>query len=177
MSTLASQSPFYQAQITACPIFLSHIHSPLISQLQNGSVNSFVSDASGHLNDDAAHREEDNHVTQMRRIAGRQSISKAVGGFLPRRLSRSRSANVVLTGGANVVIGVSVEEATVESKEDGGSSASVHAPHALRSRTSKLNMNEPMGPSSSWAAKAKGFTQKFRRKSKSINGLGRSGYS
>jgi hypothetical protein len=116
--------------------------------------------------------EEDSHVTQMRQIAGRQSISKAVEGFLPRRLSRARSTNVIATGDANLVIGVSVEEATVESEEGVETSrASVHAPGALRNQASRLTMAGSSPARNSWVAKARGFTQKFRRKGKTTGVL------
>ncbi|RDB25166.1 hypothetical protein Hypma_007981 [Hypsizygus marmoreus] len=149
VSAVASQSAFYQAQVS------------------NESTTSFASGASAHFDDDNAHLEEDNHVTQMHRIVGRQSISQTVGGLLPRRLSRSRSANVLLAGEANVVIGVSVEEATVEAAEGAEmSGTSIHAPGALRNQPSRLTMAGSSPARNSWVAKAKGFTQKFRRKDK-----------
>ncbi|KAF5386028.1 hypothetical protein D9615_002325 [Tricholomella constricta] len=147
LSTIASRSAFYQAQAA------------------NDSTKSFASGASAHLGDEDAHV-EDNHVTQMLHIAGRQSISKAMGGLLPRRLSRARSTNI-LVGEANVIIGVSVEEATVESTEGVEASQTVvHAPGALRNQPSRLTMAGSSPARNSWVAKAKGFTQKFRRKSK-----------
>lgn len=110
----------------------------------------------------------------MRQIAGRQSISKAVEGFLPRRLSRARSTNVLTTGDGNMVIGVSVEEATVESEEGVETNcARVHAPGGLRNQASRLTMAGSSPPRSNWVAKAKGFTQKFRRKSKTAGALDR----
>ncbi|KAF9460722.1 hypothetical protein BDZ94DRAFT_880937 [Collybia nuda] len=148
VSAIATKSPFYR------------------EQLKNESTSSFASGGSAYF-DENGHIEEDSHVTQMRQIAGRQSISKAVGGFLPRRLSRARSANVIATGDGNMVIGVSVEEATVESEEGVETSrASVHAPGGLRNQASRLSMAGSSPARSSWVAKAKGFTQKFRRKSK-----------
>jgi len=147
MSSIASQSPFYKAQIT------------------NDSNTSFASDASAHTDNIEAHT-EDNHITHMHKIAGRQSISKTVGGLLPRRLSRARSAHVISNADANVVIGVSVE-AKVEATEDAGDTpAQVHAPGNLRSQASKLSMPSLNPPPSGWISKAKGFTQKFRRKSR-----------
>lgn len=136
---------------------------------KNDSTNSFASGASAHYGDEAAHVEEDSHVTQMHQIAGRQSISKAVGGLLPRRLSRARSANVLSTSEANMVIGVSVEEATVESAEGAETSfTSVHAPGALRHQPSRLTMAGSSPARNKWVSKAKVFTQKFRRKDKPV---------
>jgi len=147
LSTIASRSAFYQVQAA------------------NDSAKSFASGASADLDDEGAHL-EDVHVTQMHQIAGRQSISKTVGSLLPRRLSRARSANI-LAGEGNVVIGVSVEEATVESAEGAEAShAVVHAPGALRKQPSRLTMAGSSPARNSWVAKARGFTQKFRRKGK-----------
>ncbi|TFK45099.1 hypothetical protein BDQ12DRAFT_718206 [Crucibulum laeve] len=153
--SIASHSPFYQAQIA------------------NDSIASFASGASG-LSNDNAHTEDDHHVTQMEQIAGRQSISKKVGSMLPRRLSRARSANVIAAGDANMVIGVSVQEATVETPEDEDederSGASVHAPGGLRYQASRMSMPGSVPPSKgSWVTRAKGFTQKFRRKGKQLS--------
>lgn len=112
--------------------------------------------------------EEDGHVTQLHQIAGRQTISQTVEGLLPRRLSRARSANVLAAGDARMVIGVSVEEATRESGEGGEASrASVHAPGGLRSQPSRITMAGSSPARSNWVAKAKGLTEKLRRKSKS----------
>ncbi|KAF8891873.1 hypothetical protein BD779DRAFT_153865 [Infundibulicybe gibba] len=147
VSSIASQSPFYKAQMT------------------NDSNTSFASGASAHTDDLEAHT-EDNHITQMHKIAGRQSISKTVGGLLPRRLSRARSAHVIANGDANVVIGVSVEAKVEATEHAGDSRAQVHAPGNLRSQPSKLSMHGPNSAPSGWMLKAKGFTQKFRRKSR-----------
>ncbi|KAG5636943.1 hypothetical protein H0H81_006339 [Sphagnurus paluster] len=102
----------------------------------------------------------------MRHIAGHQGISKAVGGFLPRRLSRARSSQL-LVGDASVVIGVSVEEAMVESADGTEASQTViHAPGGLRNQPSWLSMVGSLPARNGWIAKAKGFTRKFRRQSK-----------
>ncbi|KAI0030321.1 hypothetical protein K488DRAFT_87892 [Vararia minispora EC-137] len=62
------------------------------------------------------HHLESDHVTQVHRIAARQSIGRSVGGILQRTLSRSRSKPQLVAGAdVDVVIGVVVEEAaTVE---------------------------------------------------------------
>jgi len=130
-------------------------------QLDNASTTSFASGVSG---DEAAHVEE-HHTTHVQKIAPRQSISRAVGGLLPRQLSRARSSSVVDTEDANVIIGVAVEEATVETPEDEAPIAAVvHAPAGLRNQTSRLSMASSQGRAA-WASKVKGFTKKFRRKS------------
>ncbi|KAJ7698886.1 hypothetical protein B0H17DRAFT_1177161 [Mycena rosella] len=148
LSDIASKSPFYQAQLRS----------------NNNSQTSFASDGSGT---DAAHDQEDHHVTHMHTIAPRQSISRAVGGFFPRRLSRARSS-VLPTGGdgAGLVIDVSVAAATVELPDNAELAATVvHAPGGLRSKASKSSIaTSPDAKDSSWAARAKKLTSRFRRK-------------
>ncbi|KAF8216801.1 hypothetical protein K438DRAFT_1953698 [Mycena galopus ATCC 62051] len=148
LSDIAAKSPFFR------------------QQLKNGSQTSFAS--GGSAADDAeAHHEDDHHVTHMHTIAPKQSLSRAVGGFLPRRLSRARSVlhNGGGGSGTDMVIGVSVAAATVELAEDAevAPATVVHAPGALHHKQSKssiASMNKP-----GWAARAKNFI-KFRRKSK-----------
>jgi hypothetical protein len=151
LSTTVSNLAFYQAEV------------------KNGSVKSIASGRSAHL-DEEAHKEEDHHVTQVHQIAGRHTISKAMGNLLPRRLSRARSASVNANGDANVVIGVSVEEATVESQLDiEGSRVIVHAPGNLRSQASQGSMVCSTSGTSGWKSKAKVLSQKLRPKSKSVS--------
>ncbi|KAJ6534681.1 hypothetical protein DFH09DRAFT_1405318 [Mycena vulgaris] len=156
LSDIAAKSPFFQAQLRS----------------QNGSQTSFASGGSG----DSTHDEEDSHhVTHMHTIAPRQSISRAVGGFFPRRLSRARSS-VLPTGGDamtnNLVIGVSVAAATVELPENAELAATVvHAPGSLRNKASRASIATSPGSAkdkdrAGWAARAIQFTKKFRRKSK-----------
>jgi len=149
LSDIASKSPFYQAQLKS----------------QNGSQTSFASGGSG--TGDAHDEEDDHHVTHMHTIAPRQSISRAVGGFLPRRLSRARSSVLPTSArdaGGNMVI--SVAAATVELPENAEPSATVvHAPGGLRNQTSKSTIGSSSGKTT-WATRAKEFTKKFRRKSK-----------
>ncbi|KAG6813762.1 hypothetical protein H0H92_007714 [Tricholoma furcatifolium] len=153
LSVIASKSPFYQLQSG------------------NDSMKSFASGASAHLDEDA-HREQE-HATQMLHIAGRQSISKTVTNYLPRRLSRARSTNL-LVADANVVIGVSVEEATVESPEGAEAGRTViHAPGSLRNQTSRLTMPGALPSRSNWIAKAKSFALKLRRKTKGVEPIPR----
>ena len=82
------------------------------------STDSFESDSS---DDDSFTRHlESDHVTQVQRIAARQTIRRSVGGILQRTLSRSRSKPQLLEqADIDVVIGVVVEEAaTVEHDVD-----------------------------------------------------------
>ncbi|KAJ6581864.1 hypothetical protein B0H19DRAFT_1252026 [Mycena capillaripes] len=146
LSDIAAKSPFYQAQLKA-----------------NGSQTSFAS--GGSAADDAeAHHEDDQHVTHMHTIAPKQSISRAMGGFLPRRLSRARST---VLPSSDVVIGVSVAAATVELPENAEVAATmVHAPGALHHQASKGSIANSLNKTT-WAERAKKFTKKFRRKSKS----------
>ncbi|KAJ7931768.1 hypothetical protein B0H13DRAFT_1593945, partial [Mycena leptocephala] len=147
LSDIAAKSPFFQAQL----------------KVANGSQTSFAS--GGSAADDAdAHHEDDHHVTHMHTIAPKQSISRAMGGFLPRRLSRARST--VMPTSDVAVIGVSVAAATVELPENAEVAATVvHAPGALRNRASKASIS-PSLEKTTWAERAKQFTKKFRRKSK-----------
>ncbi|KAJ7455378.1 hypothetical protein B0H11DRAFT_1819581 [Mycena galericulata] len=147
LSDIASKSPFFQAQLKS----------------QNGSQTSF---ASGGSADEAHDEEDDHHVTHMQTIAPRQSISRAVGGLFPRRLSRARSSVLPTSRepGNNMVI--SVAAATVELPEDAEPATTVvHAPGALRNQTSKTSIAASLNKTT-WGTRAKEFTKKFRRKSK-----------
>ncbi|EAU91940.1 hypothetical protein CC1G_11126 [Coprinopsis cinerea okayama7 len=155
--SIASTSPFYQAQIA------------------NASTSSVASGASAFSNDEA-HTEDLSQVIQVQQIPSKTStISK----ILPRRLSRARSSSVIPSSEGNVVpigIGVSVQETTVHSSaasiaetESRGPSrrASVHAPRMLKSQPSKASLKgSTTSNATGWVARARGFTQKFRRKSK-----------
>lgn len=122
------------------------------------------------VNDDGDEDEE--QVVQMATIAGRQSISKA----FTRRLSRSRTATRSRDVLDALVIGVSVEEATVEHEHDeeeaGGSrpgTSMAYAQGALKARGSRGNMNagaeKEKGEKGGWIGRARGLTQKIRRRS------------
>ncbi len=101
----------------------------------------------------------------MQQIAGRKTtISRAVGGLIPRRLSHARSPSIVDTViDSGMVIGVSVEEATTENAPDDLPSCcgSVMVVHSLRNQPSKCSLSRK----TSLMAKAKELTQKFRRRS------------
>jgi len=161
ITALAAQSTFYQSQL------LSTSHD---------SLGSHASDTEG------LHAEDDNHVTQVHRIAPRQTFSRAVGSFIPRRLSRARSRPVIEDLDGTLVIGVSVQAATATTVEE---SSSVHHPHSttvtaggnsslsptLNSKASKSSLRSVSSSTNwrpnnnNWVAKAKDFTKKLRRKS------------
>jgi len=86
----------------------------------NHSVDS-LSDVS-FFGSDTGPSAESEHVTQVHRIAGRQSLPRSVGGILQRTLTRSRtnggSGGLALSGiNTNVVVGVVVEKDHVEEAE------------------------------------------------------------
>ncbi|KAF8205898.1 hypothetical protein K438DRAFT_2092022 [Mycena galopus ATCC 62051] len=113
-----------------------------------------------------AHREDDHHVTHMHTITVKQSLSRAMGGFLLQRLSSVRSVLPNGGGGTDtMLISVSVAAATVELAEvtEVPPLTVVHALGALHHRQSKSSialMNKP-----GWATRANNFI-KFRQKSK-----------
>ncbi len=119
--------------------------------------------ASDNLSDDDANTEDVHHVTQMHQIGGRQNtISRAVGGLLSGKLGRARSSSVVQgTPSSNMVIGVSVEEATTEHApgDDGPGTRTVV--HTLRSQRSTNSLTRK----ESLMERARGLTKKLRRKS------------
>lgn len=90
----------------------------------------------------------------------RGTLSKAVGDLLPRRLSRPRSEQVISKSVMEppMIVGVHVEEATVESMTEELPCATVHATNSSRKRAS--------GSSLTWVDKAKDLTQKMRQRSK-----------
>ncbi|PFH47476.1 hypothetical protein AMATHDRAFT_6694 [Amanita thiersii Skay4041] len=151
-SAIASRLPFYQAQ------------------LANASFDSYLS---ADKTDDENALEEETHITQVYEVSCRNSLSKAMSEFLPRRLSRSLSTQIVpsATKETSVVIGVSVEEATVE-VTDGDSEeltrATVHAPNSTRNRTSRLTLSGSNVTRPAWVTKAKDITEKVRRRSKTL---------
>ncbi|KAI0919243.1 hypothetical protein AcV5_002208 [Taiwanofungus camphoratus] len=138
------------------------------AQTQTGSADSLASatdDAGAH-----DHVDEEQFI-QVENIAGKQSISKAIS----RRLSRSktRSRDVLSSANSSVIIGVSVEEATVEHEAhddaEGRAGTSVaYCPATLPRRESRGSMageKGERGAAGGWLGKAKGLTHKFRRKS------------
>jgi len=120
--------------------------------------------------DDTGLCAESEHVTQVHRIAARQSLPRSVGGMLQRTLSRARTNDGLSSGGidTNVVVGVVVEEDHVEEAEEREGlprSAMVYAqaPTALGPHSSRVTIpgaarREANG---SWRSKA---GELFRRK-------------
>ncbi|KDQ50888.1 hypothetical protein JAAARDRAFT_73973 [Jaapia argillacea MUCL 33604] len=143
LSRIASKSHFYQSQIHA------------------NSKDSFATEGSGAHHE---HHEDEDHVTQMTAIGGRQTLSKAVGTVLSRTLSRSRSNSQSVVAApalsTTVVIGVSVEQATVAVEHhDDENHVSGSKVYALRNQPSRASLRKE-----GWVSKV---AQKFRRKSKS----------
>ncbi|KAF9075614.1 hypothetical protein BDP27DRAFT_1041751 [Rhodocollybia butyracea] len=154
ITALTTQSSFYQ------------------SQLLNTSRESLDSHASDN---EGLHAEDDNHVTQVHRIAARQTLTRTMGSFLPRRLSRARSRPVIEDMDGTLVIGVSVQAATVEESNDaesrlptaiviaGGNDSLSPALNPKASKSSLRSVSSNNNPSNTnWVAK---FTKILRRKS------------
>jgi len=127
----------------------------------------------------------DDHVTQMRHISGKPSISKAVGGMISRTISTRRSRNnLKVVSSQNLFIGVSVTEheqeleaSELEDDPDAAkkvvvTSASVHAP--LKKQPSKREVGYPdVEQQDDWISRARKFGRKIRRKSQAwLNGQG-----
>jgi len=136
------------------------------------SMDSLISERSA--DDDI--RSEDDYVlvTRMQTIAGRHNrilttVDK-VSALLSRKLShkRTRATSISIPPAGDMVIGVSVEQATVEAETDKATfkRATAYAggtQHTLRKRTSWLSMPGNIGQGGI-GMKTKAFTQKFRRK-------------
>ena len=133
---------------------------------QNHSADS-LSDDSFFGDDNTGLSAESEHVTQVHRIAGRQSLPRSVGGILQRTLTRSwTNSNLSSTGiNTNVVVGVVVEEDHVEEPEPREglprrSMVYAQAPSTLRPHPSRVTIPGP-GAERSWKSKA---GELFRRK-------------
>jgi hypothetical protein len=107
------------------------------------------------------------HVTQVHRIAGRQSLPRSVGGMLQRTLTRARTNGSLSSGGinSNVVVGVVVEEDHVEEAEarEGvprSAMVSAQAPSTLGPQSSRVTI-PGAERNLSWRSKA---GELFRRK-------------
>lgn len=117
----------------------------------------------------------DDHVTQMRHISGKPSISKAVGGMISRRISTRRSRNNLnVVNSQNLFIGVSVTEH--EQELDAGELenepeatkklvvTTVHAP--LKKQPSKRAIGSPSAEGQAdWINRARDFGRNIRRRS------------
>ncbi|ESK97289.1 hypothetical protein Moror_17854 [Moniliophthora roreri MCA 2997] len=158
------------------PTVMSAFAMPIYqARVESGSTDTL---SSKHSEDDAhAHLEDDDHVTQVHRIAARQSISRAIGNVIPRRLSRVRSRPVFTEGDTtnSMVIGISVQAATMEipaTEDDQPPSTVVSAAASLKGKSSKSSLRSDNGSGGGggggggWVARAKSFTNKLRRKSR-----------
>ena len=177
VSSLALKSPLYaQPPVSSAvdvPVFdhdgfLAFAHHIC---LQTPSVDSFGSAEEVHeggLFDD--------HVTQMRHISGKPSISKTVGGMISRTIStrRSKINNLKVVNSQNLFIGVSVTEheqeleaGELENEPEAAKkvvTATVHAP--LKKQPSKRNMGSSVSQVQvDWIGQARKFGRKIRRKS------------
>ncbi|KAF9645393.1 hypothetical protein BDM02DRAFT_584057 [Thelephora ganbajun] len=157
---------------TASAVSSLALKSPLYAQPPAPSVDSFGSEEETHEVGPI-----DDHVTQMRHISGKPSISKTVGGMISRTISTRRSKNnVKVVNSQNLFIGVSVTEhereleaSELENESEAAkglvvTTTTVHAP--LKKQLSKRNLRgfaiEEQGD---WMSRARKFGQKIRRKS------------
>lgn len=136
------------------------------------SMDSFISEGS---EDESHHLEDDQQITQVERIHGRQPFQKTVEAMLPRRMSRSHSSNV-LSPNTRLVIDVSVEKATVDAAHAHSEdihTTTIHATKAgeLRPRTSRtIDALGAKPPANGLVERAKSFARKFGRKRKTESG-------
>lgn len=136
------------------------------------SMDSFISEGS---EDESRHLEDDQQVTQVERIHGRQPFQKTVEAILPRRMSRSHSSNV-LSPNTRLVIDVSVEKATVDAahaRSEDIHTTTIHATKAgeLHRRTSRTISALGAKPQATGLVeRAKSFARKFGRKRKPESG-------
>lgn len=156
------------------------LKSPLYAQPPAPSVDSFGTGEEPHEGGVI-----DDHVTQMRHISGKPSISKTVGGMISRTISTRRSKNnLKVVSSQNLFIGVSVTEheqeleaSELENESEAGkklvvTTATVHAP--LKKQPSKRNVGSPLPEGEAdWIGRARKFGRKIRRKSQAwLNGQG-----
>ncbi|KAL0072540.1 hypothetical protein AAF712_000303 [Marasmius tenuissimus] len=155
----------------ASPIYQTHLEAESTDTLSSANLS--------EDDDEHAHTEDHDHVTQVHRIAARQSvIARSIGNAIPRRLSRARSRPILAEGDTsnNMVIGVSVQAATVEVESSGNDEqpvgAVVHGPASLKNQKSKSSLGSTGASSGGsvggggWIARAKSLTIKLRRKSR-----------
>lgn len=172
MSSLALKSPLYAQPPVSSRGLPRYDHGPFIYSSQAPSVDSFGSEPEAHEVGPI-----DDHVTQMRHISGKPSISRAVGGMISRRISTRRSrSNLKVVNSPNVFIGVSVTEheqeleaSELENESEAANqlvvtTTTVHAP--LRKQTSKRNLGGSAEvEQGDWLSRARKFGLKIRRKS------------
>jgi len=148
------------------------VKSPLYSQARVPSVDSFGPEEEAH---DVG--PIDDHVTQMRHISGKPSISQTVGGMISRTISTRRSKNnLKVINPQNLFVGVSVTEhereleaSELENEPEAAkqlvvTTTTVHAP--LKKQPSKRKLEGFVAEEEShWIRLARKFGQKIRRKS------------
>ena len=173
-------SPFYAAQSHVCLSLAGYACSEPMRWAdrgfvaQNPSADS-LSDQS-FFGDDGGLSAESEHVTQVHRIAGRQSLPRSVGGMLQRTLTRSWTSSGLSSSGinTNVVVGVVVEEDHVEEPEPREglprqSMVYAQAP-TLRPQPSRMTIPgaQKRDANGSWRSRA---GELFRRKARPRNTL------
>ncbi|EED85361.1 predicted protein [Postia placenta Mad-698-R] len=118
-----------------------------------------------HADADTDADEDEEQVVLMETFAGRQSLSKAFS----RRLSRSRSHSCdVFAAASSLVIGVRVEEATVEGEAHGAGVvvAVAGGDEGLREKDKEQDRDRDAGREKGrWIGKARELSQKLRRRS------------
>ncbi|KAH7883263.1 hypothetical protein F5I97DRAFT_1903674 [Phlebopus sp. FC_14] len=139
---------------TTSPLFAVATKSTFYHSMANPrSFDSFISEAS----EDQTYRHlgENQHVTQIERIAGRH------------RLSRSRSQSKNVPHNKSVVIGISVERTTSDASQslEGSQCSTAYATKSapLRPRASTIGL--PVSPGGRLLERARSFARKLQRKS------------
>ncbi|KAF8841711.1 hypothetical protein BDN67DRAFT_966785 [Paxillus ammoniavirescens] len=128
------------------------------------SFESLISEGS----EDEARLEDNQHVTQVERITGRQTLPKTVGAMLPRRLSRTQSQTMYVPSKKNVAISISVERTTANASHTPPDSrtSTAYATKTLRSRASTIDVPVSQSSGGGLMERAKDFARKLRRKSR-----------
>ncbi|KIL00863.1 hypothetical protein PAXRUDRAFT_29488 [Paxillus rubicundulus Ve08.2h10] len=119
--------------------------------------------------EDEARLEDNQHVTQVERITGRQTLPKTVGAMLPRRLSRTQSQTMYVPRKRSVAISISVEKTTADTPHittSNGGTSTAYATKPLRSRASTIDVPGARVSGGSLMERAKDFARKLRRKSR-----------
>ncbi|KAF8483643.1 hypothetical protein DFH94DRAFT_723179 [Russula ochroleuca] len=154
-----SQTPpaFVHGMTTFTPVYGA--------QSYNHSADSLSDESFFGGDDNTGLSAESEHVTQVHRIAGRQSLPRSVGGILQRTLTRSWTNSSFSSSGinTNVVVGVVVEQDHVEDPEPREglprrSMVYAQPPSTLRPQPSRVTIP---GAERSWKSKA---GELFRRK-------------
>ncbi|KAH8103509.1 hypothetical protein BXZ70DRAFT_735230 [Cristinia sonorae] len=141
----------------------------------HGSADSLASESE----DPSLQVEDHGHSTTMATISGKQSISKAISQRLSRTRTRSRDVLTATRGNGNVVIGIAVQEATIEhhaeeieTPHETVVKSTVEVPQGVKRQRSapKLDGNgngngSSAGGQLNWMSKAKELTTRFKRRS------------